>query len=101
MRRILIFIAFLVSIASPIGCSNNSGSSGPSGVNPGFPSDIQLLPTQYIVQTNSDAFFKARVLDGNGRPIKTVVTMVHQRTPTLSEAHVSGLVMCRFPEPIT
>lgn len=73
MRRILIFIAFLVSIVSLISCSGGSGSSSaPGGVNPGFPSDIQLLPTQYIVQTNSDVFFKARVLDGNGTPVSGV-----------------------------
>ncbi len=73
MRRILIFIAFFVSIISLISCSGgSSSSSAPEGVNPGFPSDIQLVATQYIVQTNSDAFFKARVLDGNGRPIANV-----------------------------
>ncbi len=72
MRRILIFIAFFVSIVSLISCGGSSSSSAPGGVNPGFPSDIQLLPLQYIAQTNSDIFFKARVLDGNGNPVSNV-----------------------------
>jgi hypothetical protein len=74
MRRILIYLAFFAGIISLLsGCnSGSSSSSAPGGVNPGFPSDIQLVVTQYIVQTNSDVFFKARVLDGNGRPISGI-----------------------------
>jgi len=82
MRRILIFIVFLVSVVSLISCSSgSSSSSAPGGVNPGFPSDIQLLPIQYIVQTNSDAFFKARVLDGNGTPISGVAVTFTNISP--------------------
>lgn len=73
MRRILIFIAFFVSIVSLISCGGGeSSSSAPDGVNTGIPSDIQLLPLQYIAQTNSDLYFKARVLDGNGTPLSGV-----------------------------
>ena len=73
MRKILIFIAFFVSIISLISCSDGtSTSSAPGGVNPGFPSDIQLSVERYIVQTNADACFDARVLDGNGSPVSGV-----------------------------
>ena len=81
MKRILIFIAFFVSIVSLISCGGSSSSSAPGGVNPGFPSDIQLMPTQYIAQTNSDVFFKARVLDGNGNPISGVAVTFTNISP--------------------
>ncbi|MBI5675245.1 MAG: Ig-like domain-containing protein [Nitrospirae bacterium] len=97
MRRILIFIAFFVSIISLISCnSGSSSSSAPGGVNPGMPSDVQLLPLQYIVQTNSDAFFKARVLDGNGRPVPGVAVTFTNISPigtiTASKAVKTGSV---------
>ena len=56
-----------------LGCSGGAGSSDtPPGENPGIPSSIQLRPAQFVAQTNSLIFLKARVFDGNGHPLPNV-----------------------------
>jgi len=62
---ILILITGLLA-----GCGGGtSSSSAPPGVNTGIASIVRLLPLQYVAQTNSSLYFKARVLDGNGSPV--------------------------------
>ena len=70
MKKTLLSIALFTIVVSLAGCGGGSGSSGvPHGVNPGVPSVVQLLAVQTIAQTNSSITFKAKVLDGNGRPV--------------------------------
>lgn len=73
IKKFLLLIALftiIVSLASCGGAGGGGSSSKPEGVNPGIPSIVQLLPMQVVVQTNSLVYFKAKVLDGNGRPVK-------------------------------
>jgi hypothetical protein len=54
-------------------CGGGSGSSNsPKGENPGEPSIVQLLPAQFVAQTNSIITLHAKVLDGNGAPVKNI-----------------------------
>lgn len=73
MKKGIRLIILLIVIASLIGCGGGtSSSSAPPGVNTGIPSIVQLLPLQYVAQTNAYLYFKAKVLDGNGTPLKDV-----------------------------
>jgi hypothetical protein len=54
-------------------CGGGSGSSNsPKGENPGEPSIVQLLPAQFVAQTNSIITLHAKVLDGNGAPVNNI-----------------------------
>lgn len=67
MRHLKSIVLLLIFGFLLAGCGGGSGpSSEPAGVNPGYASDIQLLAVQQVVQTGATAFFKAKVLDGNG-----------------------------------
>jgi hypothetical protein len=80
MKKFLILFFLISIIFSITGCGgNDSGSSSsPPGENPGVPSVFKLYPTQYIAQTNGYIYFKAKVLDGNGTPVKnTPVTFTN------------------------
>ncbi len=72
MKKTLLSIALFTIIVSLTSCggSGPGSSSEPKGVNPGIPSIVQLLPVQAVAQTNSYLYFKAKVLDGNGNPVK-------------------------------
>ncbi|MEF9427491.1 MAG: hypothetical protein L0956_10135, partial [Candidatus Mariimomonas ferrooxydans] len=72
IKKILLSIALFTIIVSLAGCggSGSGSSSEPEGVNPGIPSVIQLLSTNSVAQTNADIQLKAKVLDGNGNPVK-------------------------------
>ncbi|MBI5639027.1 MAG: Ig-like domain-containing protein [Nitrospirae bacterium] len=73
MKKILSALALFTALVMIAGCSSGSNlSSEPAGNNPGLPSIVQLLPLQYIAQTNSYLYFKAKVLDGNGSPVPNV-----------------------------
>lgn len=73
MNKILMFLALLALALGAFSCTGGAGSAdAPSGENPGTPSSIQLLPAQFVAQTNSLIFLKARVFDGNGRPVANV-----------------------------
>jgi len=67
---ILIF-ALAVALAG-CGGGGSGSSSSPTGVNPGVPSSVRLLPIQIIGQTGSDIFLKARVFDGNGLALRDI-----------------------------
>lgn len=71
MKRTFILIALIALSLSIYGCGGGgSGSANlPGGENPGLPSVVQLMPAQFIAQTNGFITFSAKVLDGNGKPI--------------------------------
>ena len=59
-----------LSIAT-FSCGGGSGSSSsPKGENPGVPTVVELRPTHNVAQTNSTVYLHARILDGNGVPVK-------------------------------
>jgi hypothetical protein len=72
LRKILFPIALFMILVFLAYCGGAGPSSEPAGVNPGQPSIVQLLSVQQIVQTNSNAYLKAKVLDGNGRAVPNV-----------------------------
>ncbi len=56
-----------------INCGGGSGgSSSPSGEKPGVPEKVQVLPSHYIAQTNSAIIIRAKILNGNGGPVKNL-----------------------------
>jgi hypothetical protein len=68
---ILLFLVFIVF--SMANCGGGSGSSSsPRGENPDVPFIIQLRPSQSVAQTYSFIYMHARVLNGNGNPIKNI-----------------------------
>ncbi len=70
MKKGILLITILLFTALLISCGGgSSSSSSPPGVNTGIPSIVHLLPLQYVAQTNSYLYFKAKVLDGNGNPV--------------------------------
>ena len=79
IRKTLLPIALFMILALLAYCGGGAGtSSEPVGVNPGQPSIVQLLSVQQIVQTNSNVFLEAKVLDGNGRVVpNTPVTFTN------------------------
>lgn len=73
IRRIILPIALLSILSLLAGCGGSAGtSSEPVGVNQSQPSIVRLIAVQQVVQTNSKVFFKAKVLDGNGKPVSNV-----------------------------
>ncbi len=84
IKKIIFLLALFTITVVLISCGGSGGggsSSTPGGVNKGIASVIQLLPIQVIAQTNSYVYFHAKVLDGNGRPLKnTLVTFINVST---------------------
>jgi len=73
MKKIFILFILLALSLFAFNCGGGSGSSSsPKGENPGEPSIVQLLPAQFIAQTNSIITLHAKVLDGNGAPVKNM-----------------------------
>ena len=73
MKKIFILFILLALSLFAFNCGGGSGSSSsPKGENPGEPSVVQLLPAQFIAQTNSIITLHAKVLDGNGAPVKNM-----------------------------
>ncbi len=72
MKRVIIaftLIALYLCVIS--GCGGGAGdSSTPKGENPKVASVIKVLPSHNIAQTNTEITIHARVLDGNGMPVK-------------------------------
>jgi hypothetical protein len=84
IKKFILSLALISIVFSFSGCGGSGGgsSSTPRGVNPGIPSVIKLLDVQNIAQTNSNVFLKARVLDGNGLPVKNEpVTFINLSSP--------------------
>ena len=73
MKKIFILFILLALSLFAFNCGGGSGSSSsPKGENLGEPSIVQLLPAQFIAQTNSIITLHAKVLDGNGAPVKNI-----------------------------
>jgi len=73
MKKIFILFILLALSLFAFNCGGGSGSSSsPKGENPGEPSVVQLLPAQFIAQTNSIITLHAKVLDGNGAPVNNI-----------------------------
>ena len=73
MKKIIILSVLLALSLFSFNCGGGSGSSSsPKGENPGEPSVVQLLPSHYVAQTNSSITLYAKVLDGNGAPVKNI-----------------------------
>jgi hypothetical protein len=93
MKKVIILFALLALSVGTFSCGNGAGSANvPSGENPGIPTVVQLLPSHYIAQTNGAyIYLHAKVLDGNGNPIKDVpvtfaVTSTNLSSPPLLSA---------------
>jgi hypothetical protein len=73
MKKIIILCILLALSLFAFNCGGGSGSSSsPKGENPGEPSVVQLLPAQFVAQTNSIITLHTKVLDGNGAPVKNI-----------------------------
>jgi hypothetical protein len=73
MKKIFLWFVLLGLALGTFGCTGGAGTpERPSGENSGIPSSIQLLPAQYVAQTNSTIYLKARVFDGNGHPLTNI-----------------------------
>ncbi len=74
MKKItLSLIALLILSTFLINCGGGSGgSSSPVGEKPGVPEIVQVLPSHYIAMTNSAILIRAKILNGNGAPIRNI-----------------------------
>ncbi|MEW6585618.1 MAG: Ig-like domain-containing protein, partial [Nitrospirota bacterium] len=71
MKRIFIILTLLSLPLSFLGCGGGSGSlDSPDGENPGKSTLIELSPSHFVAHTNSDITLHAKVLDGNGSPVR-------------------------------
>jgi hypothetical protein len=93
MKKLFLSVALLSVLTVLAGCGGGTSSSDePAGISPRVPSVVQLLPVQYVAQTNSQLLFFAKVLDGNGSPVKDVpvtftnISPIGSLTPPLSAA---------------
>lgn len=86
MKKVIILL-FALSILT-YGCGGGGGAGSadlPPGENPGIPSVVQLLPSQYVAQTNAYITLNAKVMDGNGAPVSNIdVTFTNSGVGTLS-----------------
>jgi Bacterial Ig-like domain (group 1)/Bacterial Ig-like domain len=83
MKKIIILSVLLALSLFSFNCGGGSGSSNsPKGENPGEPSVVQLLPSQFIAQTNSSITLHAKVLDGNGAPVNNIPVSFTNLSPT-------------------
>lgn len=84
MKKIILLLAALALSFGAFSCGGGgAGSSNtPPGENPGIPSVVQLSSSHVIAQTNSNITLHAKVLDGNGIPLKGVtVTFTNLSEP--------------------
>lgn len=74
MKKItLSLIALLILSTFLINCGGGSGgSSSPGGEKPGVPEIVQVLPSHYVAMTNSAILIRAKILNGNGGPVKNL-----------------------------
>jgi hypothetical protein len=72
MKKIIIaFTLVALYLCAISGCGGGAGdSSTPKGENPKLASVVQVLPSHYIAQTNTEITIHAKVLDGNGMPVR-------------------------------
>lgn len=70
MKKFFILVVLLGLTLSFAGCGGGGGSmNSPKGENPGKATLVELTPTHFVSQTNSDITLHAKVLDGNGNPV--------------------------------
>lgn len=70
MNKKTILAILLLSIFL-FNCGGGSGgSSSPSGEPTGVPEIVQVLPSHYIALTNSAIIIRAKILNGNGSPVR-------------------------------
>jgi hypothetical protein len=71
MKKVFIIFALLAFAISFAGCGGGGGSmDSPKGENPGKSTLVELTPSHFVSHTNSDITLHAKVLDGNGNPVK-------------------------------
>ncbi|MDQ7786490.1 MAG: Ig-like domain-containing protein [Thermodesulfovibrionales bacterium] len=71
MKKVFIIMALLAFALSFAGCGGGGGSmDSPKGENPGKATLVELTPSHFVSHTNSDITLHAKVLDGNGNPVK-------------------------------
>ncbi len=72
MKKIIILLTLLVFSVATFSCGGggSGSSSSPHGENPGLPSVVQLRSSHNVAQTNATVYLHARILDGNGVPVK-------------------------------
>ena len=71
MKKIIMVLTLLALSVATFSCGGGSGSSSsPHGENPGLPSVVQLRSSHNVAQTNATVYLHARILDGNGVPVK-------------------------------
>ena len=71
MKKVIILLTLLALCIGTFSCGQGAGSSShPHGENQGIISVVTLSPSQSIAQTNAFIYLHARVLDGNGVPVK-------------------------------
>ncbi|MCX7913254.1 MAG: hypothetical protein N2511_01570, partial [Thermodesulfovibrionales bacterium] len=73
-NRILKFSTLLLALVIIASCGSGGGGSLPNipGTDSGIPSIVQLVPSSFIAQTHGCITLSAKVLDGNGAPVKAV-----------------------------
>ena len=73
MKKTFLLVALLAISLGANSCGNSASNTVvPTGENPGTASVVELLPTQYVAQTNTSISLEAKVLDGNGMPVAGV-----------------------------
>jgi hypothetical protein len=72
MKKIIILLTLLALSVATFSCGGggSGSSSSPHGENPGLPSVVQLRSSHNVAQTNATVYLHARILDGNGVPVK-------------------------------
>ena len=108
MKKIVILAILLAFSFSVLSCGGGSGSfSSPHGENPGTPTIVRLLPSHYIALTNSIITLHAKVLDGNGAPVKNVSVRFTNQSPigilsaTTAKTNNSGLATVTIKSTVT
>lgn len=99
MRKIIIPLLFVLSLFT-YSCGGGGGAGSadlPPGESPGTAFTVQLLPSNYVAQTNAYITFYAKVLDGNGVPVKDVdvsftnLSLIGTLSSTSAKTDESGL----------
>lgn len=87
MKRNILIIALIALCLSVYNCGGGGAGTAnvPTGENPSLPSVLQLQPVQYVAQTGSYIYLKAKVLDGNGMPVTNYAV-------TFTNLSVSGVL---------
>ncbi len=69
-KKTIIAILLLSIFLFNCGGGGSGGSSSPAGEKPGVPEIVQVLPSHYIALTNSAIIIRAKILNGNGGPVR-------------------------------